>query len=540
MAERIASAIEADSASEAPSCAVSGETPCVRSSVSARKASGGVSARIGAGIASRIGAMLATCAGVRARRAALLALVTGLGLACGFGAPPMFPVQAWAQGAGEPSRTAGPASVKPDAEKAEKAKADDTLPPVVFRLRIVRAGKVSRLEMTATGPLEPTAFVLSDPNRAIVDLPEVVFQLQADAEARTAGRAAGRTIADGGDQAEPVSDLIQSYRFGLLGKGRSRVVMDLAAPATVGQVRSRRIAANVHRVQVDLRPADAEQFQAAAQAGRAIVAAAVDQASHAPDTMAGPAVRGEPIAIVIDPGHGGIDGGARAPDGTPEKDIVFAYAQELARRLRENDAYTVMLTRDGDEFVSLRDRVEFARKANAQLFISIHADSLNETWVSGATVYTMSDRASDAHAARLADKENAADARAGLATPRDREQVSDILFDLTRRETRAFSHVFANSLLAYWRKAGELNKNPHRSANFLVLQAPDVPSILLELGYLSNKGDARLLSDPEWRSRSAAAVARAIDSFFERRRPDGRRAEPTGRSGTSGRLAAGD
>jgi N-acetylmuramoyl-L-alanine amidase len=176
------------------------------------------------------------------------------------------------------------------------------------------------------------------------------------------------------------------------------------------------------------------------------------------------------------------------------------------------------MTRTSDVFVPLAGRVAIAREAGADLFISIHADTISDTsGVSGATVYTVSDKASDQQAAKLAEKENLADAAAGLEGKDDANDVSDILFDLTRRETRTYSHVFARTLVSHWAEAGRLNKNPHRSAGFKVLKAPDVPSVLLELGYLSNEKDTAALMSPEWRGKAADAIVRSIDAFFQPR-----------------------
>jgi N-acetylmuramoyl-L-alanine amidase len=177
------------------------------------------------------------------------------------------------------------------------------------------------------------------------------------------------------------------------------------------------------------------------------------------------------------------------------------------------------MTRDSDVFVPLGGRVRIARDAHAALFVSIHADTLaSATSVSGATIYTMSEHASDAEAARTAEKENQSDATAGVegkSVPSRR--VSDILLDLTRQETRAYSHVFARTLANYWKVAGRLNKNPERSAGFIVLTAPDVPSVLLELGYLSNVKDAKSLVSPEWRDATTSRVVAAINAFFDSR-----------------------
>ena len=154
--------------------------------------------------------------------------------------------------------------------------------------------------------------------------------------------------------------------------------------------------------------------------------------------------------------------------------------------------------------------------------ISIHADTLQAAAdVSGATVYTVADRASDAEAARIAERENAADKAAGVEQKQEAEGVADILFDLKRRETRAYAHIFSRGVVEEWRGAGRLNRNPERSAGFVVLKAPDFPSVLLELGYLSSPQDVKALASPEWRARAEASLVSAIDRFFVARADPG-------------------
>ena len=199
-----------------------------------------------------------------------------------------------------------------------------------------------------------------------------------------------------------------------------------------------------------------------------------------------------------------------------EKTLVFDFCLELKRRLEAERRYKVIMTRNSDEFVDLDDRVSLARAANATLFISIHADTLAEAAeVNGSTVYTAADRASDAEAARIAARENAASRAPGKEKLRRADPaVAGMLFDLQRRETRAYSHIFSRGLVQSLRAAARLNHNPERSAGFVVLRAPEFPSVLVELGYLSNAQDVQSLSSPDWRQKTAAAMAKAIDAFF--------------------------
>jgi N-acetylmuramoyl-L-alanine amidase len=306
--------------------------------------------------------------------------------------------------------------------------------------------------------------------------------------------------------------LVKAFRFGTFGPGKSRVVIELTRPACIANLETKPIVkgADPSRLIVDLKPCDAEVFAEAAKAALPPPApVAIEPAPAQPP--AGPPV------IVIDPGHGGIDGGAFGLHGVVEKAVVYDYALELKKRLEANNAFKVVLTRVGDEFVSLDDRVRIAREANAALLISIHADTLRvrARGVYGATVYTCSDRASDAESARIAERENSADKAAGADQSADTAGVADILYDLKRRETRTFAHIFSRGLVANWQAAaGRLNHNPERSAGFVVLKAADFPSVLVELGYLSNPEDVANLTSADWRAKTASAMVASIQRFF--------------------------
>jgi N-acetylmuramoyl-L-alanine amidase len=219
--------------------------------------------------------------------------------------------------------------------------------------------------------------------------------------------------------------------------------------------------------------------------------------------------------VVIDPGHGGVDGGTVSASGVAEKDVVLDFARELRKALEKTGRYDVHLTRDDDTFISLGKRVRIARGHKADLFIAVHADSLRQRGVRGATVYTLSEKASDAEAAALAEKENAADFIGGIDLGEDLdEEVSGILMDLALRETKNHSIYFARRVVKSLGPVTPLNRRPMRSAGFKVLKAPDVPSVLLELGYLSNRHDEKNLVSGKWRHQAANAVSEAIDAFF--------------------------
>ncbi|WP_457795547.1 N-acetylmuramoyl-L-alanine amidase [Methylocystis sp. S23] len=353
----------------------------------------------------------------------------------------------------------------------------------------------SRLVFELTGAVKPAAHVVANPARVLVDLPEVAFRIDPREGRAPAG-----------------SKLIKSYRYGQFAPGRSRVVVDLSAPARIVRAECEATGDGA-RLVVEIAPTSEAHFNAAA----AESAAAIAKAEPAPAAAAPAPVASDKPVVVIDPGHGGVDMGATGKHGEQEKAIVFEFARTLAAKVEAGGRLKAVLTRGEDVFLPLSERVRVAHQNNAALFLSIHADTLAEGHVEGATVYTVSNKASDAEAARIAEKENLADQAAGLDRKEDVEQVGDILFELTQRETRAFSAQFSQTLISRWKEAGSLNKNPARSAGFVVLKSYDMPSVLLELGYLSSEKDLARLTSPDWRDRAAGKTAEAIEAFFAAR-----------------------
>ena len=226
-----------------------------------------------------------------------------------------------------------------------------------------------------------------------------------------------------------------------------------------------------------------------------------------------PPVRRVPT-IVIDPGHGGADPGAISQEGVYEKEIVLVTAREFARALAARQTYRVVLTRNTDEFLPLRERVARARANKADLFLSIHADALPDTGVRGLSVFTLSAQASDREAAALAVSENRADLIGGVKLSRQPRDVGNILLDLTRRETSNLSITLARDLVAQLGREAVLLERPRRSADFAVLTAPDIPSALVELGFLSNPAEQRLLQQRAYQQRLARGLVRAVETFF--------------------------
>lgn len=370
--------------------------------------------------------------------------------------------------------------------------------PSVDGIRLGVQANATRVVLDLTGALEYSIFTLADPYRVVVDLPEVEWRLS------------GSSIAAGGG-------LVQRLRFGLFQPGTSRLVLDVDQPVVVTKAFMLQPTADFgYRLVLDLAPVTGEEFRRQARLAPPRPAPPPRPALTPP----APPGAGDKPLIVIDPGHGGVDPGTTGVSGVFEKVITLAWAQELARQLEATGRYRVVLTRKRDVFVRLRRRIEIARDHRAGVFISMHADAIANSRVRGAAVYTLSEKASDAEAAELAAKENKADIIAGidLSTEAYDDDVANILIDLAQRETMNFSAQFANLLVTELGKEIRLLRKSHRFAGFRVLKAPDVPSVLVELGYLSNRDDERRLRDPAQRQRLMRAAVRAIDRYFADRK----------------------
>lgn len=385
--------------------------------------------------------------------------------------------------------------VIPAAAEAAPARPDTAAPGIEYpAAKAVRIGgdeKQTRFVMDFDRKVDLAAFTLADPYRVVVDLPQVSFRLPKDAGERGRG-------------------LIKAFRYGLIMQGGSRIVLDTTGPVKVEKAFAMPPGdGQPAKLVLDLAPIDRDSFL------RTI--ALENRVARAPKPEAPVKADADPRPlIVLDPGHGGIDTGTHGPGGELEKDVVLAFAKELRGKLEASGKYRVSMTRTDDTFVSLNDRVRFARARNAGLFVSIHADALpkREGQADGATVYTLSEKASDAEAARLAEKENRADVIAGVDLTAESDDVANILVDLAQRETKTFSLQFAKVAVGELKRTARLHKHPLKSAGFVVLRAPDVPSVLIELGYMSDKEDLSHLTSQAWRVRNAVALAQAIDEFF--------------------------
>jgi len=388
---------------------------------------------------------------------------------------------------------------------------EDQIIPEASNARLGGDKQRTRFVVDISSSIGYAVYVLPDPYRVIIDLPEVNFQLPPG-------------------QGSSGRGLVTGYRFGLFSPGRSRIVIDTSAPVLIQKsfvipAKNQEAA----RLVVDIVKTDKKTFL---RNRKSQLQAQSNAAKLARIPIPVPKPRGTIIpgfnkktdraskkrakkTIIIDPGHGGIDSGAVDPRGVEEKKIVLSVARILKKILMSTGRYYVLMTREDDTFIPLRKRVEFARRNDGDLFISIHADTVNRSYVRGTTLYTLSEKASDAEAAALARKENRSDIIAGVDLGRENNVVTDILIDLVLRETKNHSIYFAQTVINGLKGVTKTNKKPHRFAGFAVLKAPDIPSVLIELGFLSNEQDAKLLSSPNWRRKVSRSVVKSIDKYFK-------------------------
>ncbi len=360
----------------------------------------------------------------------------------------------------------------------------------VTAVRASASGERTRIVLDLSAPVEFSLFTLADPYRVVLDFPQVAWRAPPDDMTQAGGLLAG-------------------LRYGQFRPGTSRLVLDLADPALVKRATLLRPSGEYgHRLLLDLTPADRAAFLATVGAPRA-----------PPETASAPSGAARRVdrkrIVVIDAGHGGVDPGTIGPSGLYEKDLVLEYAMELKRRLLASRRYEVAMTREDDVFLSLGERVRVAQQSGGDLFISIHADSIENGEIRGGAVYTLSETASDTEAERLAARENKSDVIAGLHLDRHDTEVVSILISLAQRETMNYSARFANLLVPELeRHKVRVRRKPHRFAGFRVLKAPDVPSVLVELGYLSNPKEERALRSAEGRSAVTSAIVAAIERYF--------------------------
>jgi len=422
---------------------------------------------------------------------------------------------------------------------------------IVTDVRVGPHAKATRVVFEISRLVPYRIFMLGNPSRVVIDLPEVGWRLPPRPLPQRVG-------------------VFETLRYGLYKPGNSRVVVDLKSPAVIGKAfLMGPSGTHGHRIVVDLKPATKRQFAkflkttpievkpdqpgavakpVVARTKTPVVAAAtrsvpgntkravttvrqpsspktVKVSSETSERAAAssfrlaprkPALRPDKAkrVVVIDPGHGGPDPGTIGLSGSYEKHITLAMARTIRDKLEATGRYKVVLTRDRDIFIRLRDRIQIARDSGGELFISLHADSIKNRRIRGPSVYTLSEKASDKEAAALAEKENKADVIAGVDLTHESPEIANILIDLAQRESTNQSVRFATTLLPQLKKQTRLLRNSHRFAGFAVLKAPDIPSVLVEMGFLSNREDERALRSQGYRNKLAIAVTRAVDGYF--------------------------
>jgi N-acetylmuramoyl-L-alanine amidase len=375
--------------------------------------------------------------------------------------------------------------------------------PVVDAVRIGDYQTRSRFVVDLNGPVSFKVFTLADPYRVVIDLPEVVWRIK--------------------PKDMPRGKRITGYRLVLYQPGKSRIVMDVAKPIKIEKAfLLGPSGAYGHRLVIDLADITPEAFlrtnrrpvAAPAQSSRRNKSASVRPPQ--PPWKAKKLRNLKPL-IAIDPGHGGVDPGARGVRGSWEKTITLSQARELRRQLIASGRYRVILTRGRDIFVRLRERIAIAQRAEADVFISLHADSIANRKLRGGSVYTLSEKASDKEAEALASKENKADIIAGVDFSDQSKTVTRILIDLSQRMTKNASVTLAKSLIDNLGSTTKMLRRTHRFAGFAVLKAPEIPSVLIEMGYLSNPTDEKLLRSKAHQKRIAKAILVGINAYIKQR-----------------------
>lgn len=386
------------------------------------------------------------------------------------------------------------------AQDAPAAAAAPVALPNVIDVRVSATPERARLIIDLADKTEFALVSLSEPDRIAIDVRAATFSVP---------EPSGTPAGDG--------DMISGYVVEQAAPDRVRTMLTLSAPAQVQQAYVLDpFEGQPARLVVDVIPATAEEFAAnvARDAAASNTAAPPVTADSTPAGGSELPIATRPL-VVIDPGHGGIDSGAETTGGIKEKDIVLAFALRLQELLVESGRFDVALTREDDTFLRLEERVALARTNKADLFISLHADSFQQPEIRGASVYTRDENATDVLDRVLAENENKVDVIAGFAMPQMAPEVVDILLDLMRREMRHQSFMAAQAIVHQLEPSVQLRRFPVRQADFLVLQAPDVPSVLVELGFLSNAEDMANLLQGEWQDRTANALARGISTFFD-------------------------
>ena len=367
----------------------------------------------------------------------------------------------------------------------------------ISALRIGQGVGSVRLVFDADSKFDYNVFLLSNPKRLVVDVKDSNVRSQIE-----------RNV--------DKNNVLSNIRVGKTPDGDARIAFDLKQPAIVKKVFMLPPQSSFGwRFVIDMEVSSEREFAAHIGNQHAFIQDSGKKSTKTASKSSAVSKSNSKRIIVLDPGHGGQDPGAIGVSGVYEKNITLAMAKELKKILEKDGDYKVYLTRNRDVFIPLRERVKIARRYKADLFLSIHADSALNKNAKGLSVYTLSETASDKEAAALAERENKADVIAGLNFAEHSKEVSDILINLAQRETMNRSSEFANFMVQEMRKSVKLLDNTHRFAGFAVLKAPDVPAVLLEMGYLSNRTEEKLLRQASYRRKLAKSASAAIDRYFE-------------------------
>ncbi|MBS0373400.1 MAG: N-acetylmuramoyl-L-alanine amidase [Proteobacteria bacterium] len=382
----------------------------------------------------------------------------------------------------------------------------------IVELRLTPAGDGARLEVSLSAAAKASVFALDHPSRLVLDL-----------KPATIDRREVRLPAAAG--------VVRAVRSGPRPGGGLRLVLDLEHPLPARLVAQD---GNPRRVVLELGARDA--------APGAAVAAGVERAAPAPAPAERVVPASHEVVVAVDAGHGGVDPGATGRDGTREKDVTLAIARALAQRINAEPGMRAILTRPGDVFVPLKERVERAREAQADLFVSVHADAIADRSVAGSSVYVLSLRGASSEAARrLADRENAADLVGGVSLDDKDPVIASVLLDLSQSASMTASVAAADKVLAELNEVGELRKTRVQQAGFVVLKAPDIPSMLIETAYITNPSEERRLRDPRYQGRLAEAILSGLRGYFRDNPRPGNRlaslgADDDGTRGGAGRA----
>jgi N-acetylmuramoyl-L-alanine amidase len=374
-------------------------------------------------------------------------------------------------------------------------------------VRVASTESGTRVVLDLSAPAKHTAFLLDSPYRVVVDLPKSSLR--------------PKLPAGGG--------VITSMRSGKLPHGGLRLVFEVSGPVTLQTSAATPSGDAGHRLILDIAgPAAAGVAKTVSVVPAVPVAPVAIRPAHAPSDS------GRDIVIAVDAGHGGVDPGASGKRGTREKNVVLEIAKALAARINAEPGMKAVLTRDGDYFISLKERTLRARRAKADLFVSIHADAIANPDVSGSSVYVLSDRGASSEAARwLAERENAADLKGGIKLDDKDAVLANVLLDLSQTASISASMVAAENILKSLDLIGEVRKPRVQQAGFVVLKSPDIPSMLVETAFISNKEDERKLSLPAHRAKLANAIFSGIEQYFQGNAPDGTRLAATRRGAGS-------